>query len=259
VTVISLKQVSFSIKKAMLLNSTDFVIHPNEFVVVMGPNGAGKSTLLKLMSGQIIATQGEMLFDNCPIQKIDKISLAQKRAVLSQHYHISFPLSAKEIVMMGRFPYYKQIPTAKDNKLVESLMEQMGVIHLKERSYATLSGGEAQKVQMCRVMAQLNNDSNTNSLMLLDEPVSHLDIHYQHHLLGIARQWLAPNKSVVAVLHDINLALKYADRIVFLKNGSLVKHYSKCETFPINIIQEVFDVTAISLNIPSSERQWIAF
>jgi iron complex transport system ATP-binding protein len=256
---INLKQVCFSIKQAKLLHPTDLIIHPNEFVVIMGPNGAGKSTLLKLMSGQLKATQGELLFDNFPIQQIDKISLAKKRAVLSQHYQISFPLSAKEIVMMGRFPYFKHLPSAKDKDLVKSLMEQLGVSHLMERSYATLSGGEAQKVQMCRVLAQLNNDSNENSLMLLDEPVSHLDIHYQHLLLGIARQWLAPNKSVVAVLHDINLALKYADRILFLKNGYLVNQYTKGQSFPIDIIQTIFDVSAISLDLPSSERQWIAF
>lgn len=256
---INMHQAAFSINQPKLLQPISLHILPNEFVVIMGPNGAGKSTLLKLMSGQLKATEGELLFDNVLIEKIDKISLAKKRAVLSQHYQISFPLSTKEIVLMGRFPYFNHRPTAQDLSLVKTVMDQLGVAHLSERSYGTLSGGEAQKVQMCRVLVQLHNKEDANSLMLLDEPVSHLDIHYQHLLLGIARTWVAPKKAVVAVLHDINLALKYADRILFLKNGTLVNHYTKGQLFPIEIIQNVFDVTALSLNIPDSERQWIAF
>lgn len=256
---INMHQVAFSIKKVKLLQPISLSILPNEFVVIMGPNGAGKSTLLKLMSGQLKATEGELLFDNVLIHKIDKNSLAKKRAVLSQHYQISFPLSAREIVLMGRFPYFNHRPTAQDHTLVETVMNQLGVSHLSERSYNTLSGGEAQKVQMCRVLVQLQNKDDANSLMLLDEPVSHLDIHYQHLLLGIARQWVTPKKSVVAVLHDINLALKYADRILFLKNGSLVNQYTKGQSFPIELIQNVFEISAINLQIPNSERQWIAF
>lgn len=256
---INMHQVAFSIKQAKLLQPLTLSILPNEFVVIMGPNGAGKSTLLKLMSGQLKATEGELLFDNVLIHKIDKKSLAKKRAVLSQHYQISFPLSAKEIVLMGRFPYFNHRPTAQDITLVNTVMDQLGVAHLSERAYGTLSGGEAQKVQMCRVLVQLENKEDANSLMLLDEPVSHLDIHYQHLLLSIARNWVAPQKAVVAVLHDINLVLKYADRILFLKNGALVNLYTKGKPFPIEIIQKVFDVSAISLNTPDLERQWIAF
>lgn len=256
---ISLKQIAYSIGQARLLQPISLNIQPNEFVVIMGPNGAGKSTLLKLMSGQLKPTEGELLFDNIPIQQIKKTSLAKKRAVLSQHYHISFPLLAKEIVLMGRLPYFKHRPTALDLQLVDKIMTQLNVLHLKDRDYSTLSGGEAQKIQMCRVLVQLHNNEKDHGLMLLDEPVSHLDIQYQQLLLDIAHQWKNNNRSVVAVLHDINLALKFADRIIFIKNGCLVKEYSKGQPFPIGIIEEVFEVTATSLKLPNSDREWVAF
>jgi iron complex transport system ATP-binding protein len=252
-------QTSYSINKKHLLNPTDLQIDPNEFLVIMGANGAGKSTLLKLMAGLLKPSKGKILFDNIDLTKYTVAQLAQKRAVLSQHYQYSFPLTAKEIAMMGRYPFYDSSPTLEDEKIVSNAMELMRVTKFANRSYESLSGGEAQKVQMSRVLAQMFTEKKEQKYLLLDEPVSHLDIKFQHQLLVIAKSLVNPQTAVVAVLHDINLALKYADRIIFMKEGCIIYEHKIMEDLPLNIINEVFGVEAQLVSIPNQQRKLVVF
>jgi iron complex transport system ATP-binding protein len=250
---------SFQIQDKFLLKEINCSISPNEFVVIMGSNGAGKSTLLKLMSGLLSASNGDLFVDNMLIKKYSSMELALKRAVLSQHYEIAFPLSVKEIILMGRYPYFKTNPSQRDEAIVRTVMEQMGIVDLADRRYQTLSGGEAQKVQMCRVLAQINGTEQKNRFLLLDEPVSHLDIKYQHHLLEIAKTIVNPYTTVIAVLHDINIALKFADRILFMKEGRIVHLHQKSDSLDLSVIKNVFDVDATIINAPNQNRQWVCF
>jgi iron complex transport system ATP-binding protein len=250
---------SYQIQEKFLLKEINCSFSPNELVVIMGSNGAGKSTLLKLMSGQLAATQGEIFIDNKSIKKYHSKELAIKRAVLSQHYEIAFPLTVKEIVLMGRYPYFKTNPSQGDLNIVSQAMKEMGIEELDNRKYQTLSGGEAQKVQMCRVLAQINGTEQINRFLLLDEPVSHLDVKYQYHLLEIAKSIINPYTAVIAVLHDINLALKFADRILFMKGGQIVHQHQKTDELNISIIKKVFDVDATIVNLPNQNRQWVCF
>ena len=256
---IEMQNVSFQIKNKYLLKEVNCRIHPNELLVVMGANGAGKSTLLKLLSGSLVASTGKILIDQKPIHQYRPNELALKRAVLSQHYEIAFPLTVKEIVLMGRYPYFKTNPSQLDIDIVNQVLENMGITELSERKYQTLSGGEAQKVQMCRVLAQIKGGVNDKRFLLLDEPVSHLDIKYQYHLLEIAKSILDQNTSVIAVLHDINLALKFADRILFVKEGKIVHQHVNSESFDISIIKKVFDIEASLLSKTQDNRQWVCF
>ncbi len=252
-------QTSYSINKKQLLNTTNLQIVPNEFLVIMGANGAGKSTLLKLMAGLLKPIKGKILFDNIDLTNYTVAQLAQKRAVLSQHYQYSFPLTAKEIAMMGRYPFYDSSPTLKDEKIVSNAMELMGVANFANRLYESLSGGEAQKVQMSRVLAQMFTGKKEQKYLLLDEPVSHLDIKFQHQLLAIAKSLVNPQTAVIAVLHDINLALKYADRIIFMKEASVIYDHKITEELPITIINEVFGIEAQLVSIPNQQRKLVVF
>lgn len=257
---IEVKEISFAVKQVKLVNNISLSVTAGEFVVIMGANGAGKSTLLKMLSGALRPVSGEIFFKEKKLDQYSKEELAKHRAVLSQHYHISFPMLASEIVMMGRYPYFNHQPKAADEAMVQSAMERMQVLHLAGRDYTTLSGGEAQKVQMSRVLAQIGEiDSHHHKMLLLDEPVSHLDIKYQHQLLQEAKLLCVRNMAVIAVLHDVNLAMKYADRILFMKQGNLVASVSKNEPVSSALLKEVFDVDAAVYDIPGGVGKFVAF
>ncbi|HEY1019502.1 MAG TPA: heme ABC transporter ATP-binding protein [Sediminibacterium sp.] len=257
---ISVQQVSFLVKNRILVNNVSLAIAPGEFVVVMGANGAGKSTLLKMMSGAIQPVSGKICYHDKEISQYTSEILARKRAVLSQQYHISFPMTVREIVMMGRYPYFLSHPSVADEQIVNEVMEKMQVMALADRNYQTLSGGEAQKIQMCRVLAQIGNASVEDpKCLLLDEPVSHLDIKYQHQLLKEAGECCKQHVAVFAVLHDINLALKYADRILFMKEGTIVTTVSRNEILTKDLLQEVFDVDVNIFPIPEGQGVFVSF
>lgn len=258
---LEVKDLSYKIKSRYLVNSLSLQLLPGNCMVVMGANGAGKSTLLKMIAGAIKPTDGNVLFNGKNIQDYTKPQLAQQRAVLSQHYHINFPITAKEVVMMGRYPYFDSSPRAVDEAIVSSTMEQMQVGSLASREYNTLSGGEAQKIQMCRVLSQIHAGDNNSlpRMLLLDEPVSHLDIKYQHQLLQAAKDLCKQQVSVFAVLHDINLALKFADQILFMKNGSVAAQVGDGNAITPALLKEVFDVDAAVYDIPGRKEKSIVY
>ncbi|MBV9987042.1 MAG: heme ABC transporter ATP-binding protein [Chitinophagaceae bacterium] len=242
---IEVQQVSYRVKEKALVNNVSLHASTGEFVVIMGANGAGKSTLLRMMAGGLKASAGRILLQGKPLQEYGIESLARKRSVLSQHYHIEFPMSAREIVMMGRYPYFNHEPHTDDETIVDEMMRSLEVETLAGRNYQTLSGGEAQKVQMSRVLAQIGRVSAENQkLLLLDEPVSHLDIKFQHQLLQAARSVSREYVAVVAVLHDVNLALKYADRICFMKEGEMIETLHEPASISTNLLRKVFDIDA---------------
>lgn len=256
---INIENLSYKIQGKYLIQNIDCNISANELVVIMGANGAGKTTLLKMMSGSLLASNGTLLVDQKLIQSYSTQALSQKRAVLSQHYEISFPLSAREIIMIGRYPFFQSNPHEKDRAIVEEVLIQMEINHLADRNYQTLSGGEAQKVQMGRVLAQMKGGINQNKYLLLDEPVSHLDIKFQYQLLEIANAIKNEQTAVIAVLHDLNLALKFADRILFMKDGSIVHEHHKSEQLDVTVIKNVFGVDASIIELPELNRQWVCF
>ena len=211
----------------------------------MGANGAGKSTLLKLLAGDLKPSSGAVLLHDKELKLYSKNSLATRRAVLSQHYHLAFPMMVEEMVLMGRYPYFATQPSATDLSICKEALALMDVAHLSERDYTTLSGGEAQKVQMSRVLAQIwKSEGAEEKLLFLDEPVSHLDVKYQYQLLRIAKSLCATGTTVIAVLHDINLALYFADAIYFMKEGSIRYRLEDPSVLAAAIIKDVFDVSS---------------
>ena len=246
---------SYSIEENTLLHNIDVHFDPNRFHVIMGANGAGKTTLLRLLAGNLRPTEGEVFLFDRPVRTYSKLELAKKRAVLSQHYQIAFPIGASDIVMMGRYPFFHTAPSKHDRQICTEAIQVMDSNELYTREYNTLSGGEAQKIQMGRVLAQIwEAKSGGEKILFLDEPVSHLDLKYQHQLLQTAKEWCSSHVTVIAILHDINLALLYADRIIFLKSGNLIHDLQQPSAITNTMIKEVFDVDSKVMEVEKGRK-----
>jgi iron complex transport system ATP-binding protein len=250
--------VSYKVGHKILLHPCSMKFGPGSFYVIMGPNGAGKSTLLQLLAGELTPASGGVTWDGKDIGILARIEWAKRRAVLSQHYGLQFPITVREVVALGRYPHAGTLPAAAEATLIDRCLAVMQMTEFSDRDYGTLSGGEAQKVQMSRVLAQLGGTGSTGNLLLLDEPVSHLDMRYQHLLLQTAKDLCTQGNTVVAVLHDINLALRFADRLLFLKRGEVVYDLEDPSTITAAVIHDVFDINARILR-DEQERPVVVF
>ncbi|MBK1643524.1 heme ABC transporter ATP-binding protein [Thiocapsa imhoffii] len=217
------EKIGFRIAQHRLLEDVGCVVGPGEFVVVLGPNGAGKSTLLRVLSGDLTPTTGAVSLNGRRLRNWSPPVLARQRAVLPQQSALSFPFLVEDVVRMGRSPH-RAVARERQETIVQEAMRRADVWHLAGRLYPSLSGGERQRVQLARVLAQIWDPTDLGPrYLLLDEPTSALDIAHQHQLLAIAREMLSGGElGVLAILHDLNLASAYADRILLLKNGRLV-------------------------------------
>ena len=243
---IRLNQVSFKAGKKILLDNINLEVEKGEFLAIIGANGAGKSTLMKLLCGDNKAHTGEVWFDEHPINNLTSAGLATKRAVLSQHNTVSVSFSVEEIIMMGRYPHFEVRPKTEDIEIVKTVMVETGVRHLAGRDYSTLSGGEQQRVQLARVIAQIYDVEG--AYLFLDEPTNGLDLLYQQQILTIARQLADKGYGVVAILHDINFASRYADRVLILKEGKMLALGTPNEVINTHNVQEAFGVQMILFN-----------
>jgi iron complex transport system ATP-binding protein len=215
------KNISFSAGTKKILDQVSVAVFPGKFTAIVGPNGAGKSTLLKALCGDLTPEAGEIVLNDQPTSSYSSKELALTRAVLPQKTHLSLAFTAKEVVMLGRTPH--STTNSQNEKITREVMGEADVYHLKDRIYQTLSGGEQQRVNLARVFAQLHDQREHPTYLLLDEPTSSLDIAQQHGLLDIVRQrCVERGYGVAAVIHDLNLAAQYADYFLFMKNGKEV-------------------------------------
>lgn len=243
---------SYETDGARILDDVTVRFRPNRLNVILGPNGAGKSTLLKVATGLLTPTAGEVRYGSRPLGSFAPDELARTRAVLSQHVDVAFPLSVADVVLMGRYPHYGRTPHARDRAIVARALDLVGMTGYRGRAYPTLSGGEQQKVQLARVLAQIWNADDAGDgapprdpkCLFLDEPTSSLDVHYQLHLLEIARGLLETNCTVVAVLHDLNVALQYGDAFFLLDGGRLAAETDDAAALSRDLLERVFRVRA---------------
>lgn len=240
---LELRNISYHIGRNRILDNISIVFEPGAFNIILGPNGSGKSSLLKIMSGETHDYTGHVLYDQKDSRLIKKDRWAKSRAVMSQQPELSFPLEVEEVVMMGRYPHFAFNPGKKDEAICREVMERLHLESFAGRNYLTLSGGEKQRVQFARVLAQIWEPAATgNRCLFLDEPIASLDIYYQHQFLQMARQLVANNIIVVAVLHDINLAIQYGNNLICIKQGRLISSGSARETVTAELIHEVFNI-----------------
>ena len=204
-----------------LLATVHTQLVPGRITAILGPNGAGKSTLLAMLSGQRAPRSGHVWMGGQPVSGQGAQALARQRAVLPQDTALAFDFSVREVVEMGRFPHRQQ-PSRHEAHIVAQAMEATGVAHLARRSINTLSGGERARSHLARALAQIWEPlpDGAKRWLLLDEPTAALDLAHQHHTLALVRRWaVEQGVGVVAVLHDLNLALRYAHDSLLLAPG----------------------------------------
>ena len=240
------EHVSYKVGDALILDDVTLSFRSKRFNVILGPNGAGKSTLLKIATGLLRPTAGDVRYGDRSVADFPTAALARKRAVLSQRVELAFPLSVEDVVLMGRYPHYGRSPSRHDREIVARALELVGMVPKRQQQYPTLSGGEQQKVQLARVLAQIWNydEPREPKYLFLDEPTTSLDVHYQLHLLDVARGLLEYDCTVVAILHDISVALQYGDVFFLLEGGRLAHQARSAEDIPVELVERVFQVRA---------------
>jgi iron complex transport system ATP-binding protein len=209
--------VTFRVGSRALVDEVSLELARGEVLALVGPNGAGKSTLLKLLAGDLSPSGGEVTLEGRPLARYGAKELALKRALLPQQTILQFAFTARAVVAMGRHPHLGMAgESAEDDAVVEAALARTETLSLAERVYPSLSGGEQARVSLARVLAQ------ETPILLLDEPTAALDLRHQQAVLRIARDLAREGTAVLAVLHDLNLAATYADRIALLDEGRLV-------------------------------------
>ena len=250
---------------ALILDNVSVRFEPGKLNVVLGPNGAGKTTLLRLATGLSKPTAGGVFYDGKSVASLAPEPLARRRAVLSQHVELAFSLPVSNVVLMGRYPHYGRVPRALDREIVEQALALVGMESKRDQSYPTLSGGEQQKVHLARVLAQLWRDERSDPredarrFLFLNEPISGLDVHYQLHILKVVRELLAPDLTIVAVLHDLNVAFEYGDHFVVLERGRLAAEGANSKSISTSVLERVFRVKARRLASTGSSTEFWHF
>lgn len=211
------ESISYKINNRHLLKDITFSIRKGEMVAILGANGAGKSTLMKILCREKQPSEGRVVFDAKNLNDYSAKELAGKRATLYQQNTVSLAFNVQEVVLMGRYIKETANTDLANQLALKETMEICGISHLANRSMLTLSGGEQQRVHLARVLSQVWD--NKDALLLLDEPISNMDMLYQHQTLAIANALSKKGFMVVCVLHEINLAAQYADRVIMLKGG----------------------------------------
>jgi iron complex transport system ATP-binding protein len=200
---------------APILHDVSIAARAGEVLALVGPNGAGKSTLLSVLTGDVHPHAGEVTLHGRPLAAWSAVEAAMRRAVLLQSVALSFPFTCAEVVEMGRAPWGRTPFEDDDEAAIAEAMVRTDVVALAGRRFGTLSGGEQARVSLARVLAQ------RTALVLLDEPTAALDLHHQELVLALAREDARAGGGVVVVLHDLNLAAAYADRVAVLDHGRL--------------------------------------
>jgi iron complex transport system ATP-binding protein len=257
-------RITFRVGNKTLLSEVAVSFAPGRLHLIIGPNGAGKSTLIKVLSGLLRPQAGRVEYEGADIRNASESDLAKRRAVLSQAVEVAFPLTVREVVMMGRYPHFGGRPGPLDEKIVDELVEFFDLAEFVERNYQTLSGGERQRVNFARVLSQLwRIDSREASVytstrsvcryLFLDEPLTFLDIRHQLEFMKKVRSFTdAPDVVTVGVVHDLNLAARFADQIVLLHRGQVVATGTAAEVLTPEHIRSVFGVepTFVHADVP---------
>lgn len=234
---LQVQRVFFSYLDGLVLHDINLSIKAGEMVGLLGPNGSGKTTLIKLASGVLKPDQGEIKLDGSSLSQLSRKSIARSVAVVPQQFNIPFAFTTAEVVMLGRTPFLRAFAEESeiDKQLVSNALELVGISGLRERRFDELSGGERQKVILAMALAQ------QPKLLLLDEPTVHLDITHQVEILELVRRLnVERGLTIIAAMHDLNLASLYFDRLVLLKEGRVSVDGTPAQVLTEARIREVF-------------------
>ena len=232
------KNLSFHYKGAQeVLKDVSFKMEPGQFLAILGNNGVGKSTLLKCFNHILRPDSGQVLLDGKNLLHISSREVAKQVAFVSQSVP-NTQMTVHDVVMLGRRPYMQWGFTEQDHAIVHDAMDRLGVEQMRGRFLSQLSGGEKQKVMLARALAQ------QPKVLLLDEPTSALDIQNQYQVLSIVREIChKDNMIAVVVIHDLNLALRFCDRFLLMKDGRVYRHGDR-SILDSTALKEVYGVDA---------------
>lgn len=238
-----------------LLDNISVSIAPGETVALVGPNGAGKSTLLRTLSGEIAASAGSVTLKGHDPRTMRPGVLALHRAVLAQHVTVAFPFSVADVVRMGA----GERRSVATEALVDAALAEVDLSELRERTIGTLSGGEQQRVHLARVLVQLacGEAEHGPGILLLDEPTAALDLCHQLDLLAIIKRRNTRGTTIVTIIHDLNLAILFAERILLLNRGSIAADGTPNETITDALLEDVFGVVSAAGRIPPAELPFV--
>jgi iron complex transport system ATP-binding protein len=211
-------------------------------VGLLGPNGCGKTTLLKLASGVLSPAHGEVLLGEVGMKKLSRKQVARRVAVVPQYFHIPFAFTVTEVVLLGRTPFINALAgeTSHDRSVTNTALQLVGIDKLGHRIFNDLSGGEQQKVILAMAFAQ------EPELLLLDEPTAHLDINHQVEILELAKSLNREQAvTIIAAMHDLNLASLFFDRLILLKDGTIFADGSPQEVLTEKNLQDVFSASVL--------------
>ncbi|WP_367343755.1 heme ABC transporter ATP-binding protein [Methanomethylovorans sp.] len=233
---LEIKDISVSYGSRKILNKVNLTAREGEIIGIVGPNGSGKTTFLKSIVKYLKPDAGSISINGTNINDMDSRQIAKNVAVVSQIVSIGFDFTVRDIVLMGRTPYINGAEKPEDIKIAEDAMKKTNTYEFKDRMVTQLSGGELQRVIIARALAQ------TPKILLLDEPTSHLDIAHQVEIFDLVREAANSGLTVIAVIHDLNLAAHYCDRICMLKAGEIVRTGQPRSVFTEENIQHIFNI-----------------
>jgi iron complex transport system ATP-binding protein len=249
---IDVQQISYKIDDKQILKNISCSVRRGAFIGLIGPNGSGKSTLLKMMYRYFKPTSGLVVLDEQDIWKLPEKQFAKEVAVVSQESPVIFDFSVRELVLMGRTPHKKLFTrdTEEDMRIVGECMALADITHLADRQFSNLSGGEKKRVTVARALAQQTD------ILILDEPTNHLDIEHQLQLMDLIHSLPI---TIIAALHDLNLAAAYCDELIVLKDGAVHYHGTPNEVLTAERIKEVFRVDAVITDDQQTKRPHIQY
>lgn len=235
--VIGFENINGGYGRKQVLFNINATIGTGEIVSIVGANGCGKTTLLETASGLITPFGGKVTVNGEDVHKMNPGKRAQTISVLSQQKNVGV-LTVRALTYHGRFPYlgYPRKYTEEDSKIVNEAMKKAGVIDVADESVSELSGGQQQKAYIAMMIAQ-----NTE-IVFMDEPVTFLDINYQLELMNLIKKMKSDGKTIVMVIHDLNLAMSYSDRIMALKQGRLLYMGTPKEIYEENVFSDLFNI-----------------
>lgn len=252
-TLFVIDHVVFSYDAKRVIDDVSFAVTPGEFIGVVGPNGAGKSTLLRLMAGFLRPDKGFITLLGRNLKDYTRRDLAKTVATLPQTTEIPFPYTVEEFILMGRYPHARPgfLYGVEEKGFVDQVMETMEIQHLRGRRINTLSEGERQKAALSQCLAQ------DPKVLLLDEPVSHLDIRHQIQTFDLLDKLHREGLTIIAVLHDLNLASEYCSRVMLISKGTVMSDGSPGSVLTFQNIEKAYDTIVIVRENPLSGKPFV--
>ena len=252
-------------ERVPVLRGVSLSVPPAGMLGILGPNGSGKTTLLRVLAGTRHPQRGSVSLDGLPLSRFSRADLARRMAVVPQETHLAFDYTAAEIAMMGRYSHLGpfEIEGPEDIAIVDEALAATGTQHLRDRPFATLSGGEKQRVVIASALAQICRDrgsfrekaEGTAGVLLLDEPTASLDLAYQLDVIALLKQ-LHDRQGLAIVIstHDLGLAATLCDRLMLIRSGTVVAAGATDDVLTPENVRTVYDVEADVVRHPSGQR-----